>query len=104
MSTIRPKNETARWAVIASENMYEGETHVGELTGVQIGLPFVHGEGEKAFAEAVRGASRTFADAALTATRADAVRDYCMICREEIATESGHVCKRCADTDTEVSR
>ncbi len=101
MSTIRPIKETARWAVIAGRAMLEGETRVGELTGVQIGLPVAFGEGEKAFAEAVRDAPRAFTDAALTAVRADDVRDYCMICRREIATESGQVCKRCGELTAE---
>jgi hypothetical protein len=90
MSTIRPRNETARWAVIAGDAMLEGETRVGELTGISIGLPFVFGEGADAFRSALSDPPKAFADAAKTARRDP---EECMACR---ARGEGYICPKCA--------
>ena len=55
MTTITPITQPARWLVNANEQL-DGETKVGEMTGVQIGLPVVYGEGEQGFLAAVAGA------------------------------------------------
>lgn len=65
MATITPVNQPARWLVEADEQL-DGETAVGETTGVQNGLPVVYGEGEQGFLEAVAGAP-AFAPPALPA-------------------------------------
>lgn len=55
MTTITPIDQPARWLVDADETL-NGQTAVGEQTGVQNGLPVVYGEGEQGFLDAVAGA------------------------------------------------
>jgi hypothetical protein len=63
MTMILPKSAAARWAVDAGDELLEGETLVGELTGVQDGLPVVSGEGEQAFRVALTAAVKADAKA-----------------------------------------
>ena len=55
MTTIVPVDQPAHWLVDDGE-IQHGNTAVGDLTGVQIGLPVVVAEGEQAFMEAVNDA------------------------------------------------
>jgi hypothetical protein len=57
MTTIQPTTQQAFWILEDSAN---GVTEVGELTGVQIGLPVAWGEGVDDYGKAVADTAQTF--------------------------------------------
>ena len=59
MTTILPVAQPARWHVTRGDEVQDGITHVGELTGVVPDATAIHAEGEAAYVAALAPVAAT---------------------------------------------